>query len=1321
MTDIHSEIEINDVSAENLSISQPSVLEDSFYFTFITEDLESEVVRVELNTDMRCIGGTLEDGFDWNDPHLKAQIRSHCLYFVNISNFRFKDSFDLSYLFVENPIRYETVNDTVYAVTDEYKDIQVAVPIYTPYEVERENCWFNETLNESFCETYNITKYNVTGKLISPDEFSDYSPDLFIINIIPEDSWDTVEVGIGLGNQGMVHNLTENQYDIGDSISDSVIYLDPYLYSASVGTPMEPVITTGEHFETNFESSSLDDGLVLAMTFDNGSAFDDSGNGNDGVVGGATIGTGKYGSGYDFDGDGDGDNIELPFTFSETHTISMWIKAHSLTRGGLFSNYEPISGISTELNGAGGGIRYQIVRTVTDTDFSVSGVINQNQWHHIIFTTDSSLISKIYIDSDLKVTNSDGVGAYVPPSATPLRLGTLGGIALDFNGSIDEVMIYNRSLNSSEISDIYNNQKTIFENDNFEVQSGRWYITERSDTQDEWGNDNKAITFAGDGSTTSYLDYSETYGKNITLKTKIKMSSYNARIGLTGTATTRYIQIADVGNTVGYKYANGTFSSVSHNIDTDTWYDVKIIRRNTEVSAFINDELVGSWVDSSLSSYDSDIRFYFYNGIMGYLDDIQIYEHAPEYDSSLVYAMGDEGRNLVEDYNPLNISRNGAVWNATNDAYEFDGSWDYINLDSDLEFQTVSFWAKPVEYDITYFTNEAGRTIQTDSGGNLIMYDGSAKSFNYKPIIDSWSYFTIANVGNNWSLYVDGNYESSINSSYVFQIKYIGRNHASVAFNGSISDVLIFNRSLSADEISDIYNRGRSKYYPTTATNTTGDLKLSLRDFVDVNNTPCSTYTVDWQNESGSSIYSEDYSCSDLSLDDAEITLSSDSTEKLQSYQANVLVNPYIYNYYENETTTPAGSSFASGTVNGSLIIDGDLDTWGVTPTTGFSVINFTVQSQNEGNILQYKWDGGSAVSGDDSYIDMYCYNYTRSGWDRILTAQCMSPGYLANGCGNQSRNLTIPAVCLDGDILKIAMWHNIITELKEYDIRVLWNLTNQSDSYSALSESIYIENLPPTVTNPALNNTTPYTNSVISCNGGTFSDSDGDSELDREYRWYENDALISGNDSQTLSLAESGLDKHDNITCSIRVSDGTDWSSWMNSSNTATIQNTIPGTPSLISPADSLRQTGNSVILNWSNSSDTDSDSLTYYLKVDSSIIYSGSDTNYTLSTTDGSSYSWTVLVSDGEANSSWATVYTFTENSLPTTTAEISPSSPLVANDLTCNNATLSDNESDSVTISSYDWHNGTAYLGINSKTLASGNTSKGSVMEMQNHIKR
>ena len=82
-----------------------------------------------------------------------------------------------------------------------------------------------------------------------------------------------------------------------------------------------------------------------------------------------------------------------------------------------------------------------------------------------------------------------------------------------------------------------------------------------------------------------------------------------------------------------------------------------------------------------------------------------------------------------------------------------------------------------------------------------------------------WYHLTAIRTNNQAKLYVNGIEQtgtSSPTSANVNKLWLGGRQDAAEYWNGSIDDVQIFNRALSQDEITQLYNQGRGKYSSVT-------------------------------------------------------------------------------------------------------------------------------------------------------------------------------------------------------------------------------------------------------------------------------------------------------------------------------------------------------------------------------------------------------------------------------------------------------------------------------------------------------------------------
>ncbi len=194
------------------------------------------------------------------------------------------------------------------------------------------------------------------------------------------------------------------------------------------------------------------DGLVGYWPF-NGNANDESGNGHDGNVTGATLSTDRFGnanSAYLFDGN---DYITLFDAFGlDQWTVSAWINPIvPIPETSPYYNIMTImSGDSlTKFLGIKNGCLSMYYVPTVEYDFT-----NNVDWHHVIFSYDGQNLTG-YVD--LNTINS--IQVENPISEDKVRVfgvrNTLNGHH-SFNGRIDDIQIYDRVLSFSEISQLYN-------------------------------------------------------------------------------------------------------------------------------------------------------------------------------------------------------------------------------------------------------------------------------------------------------------------------------------------------------------------------------------------------------------------------------------------------------------------------------------------------------------------------------------------------------------------------------------------------------------------------------------------------------------------------------------------------------------------------------------------------------------------------------------------------------------------------------------------------------------------------------------------------
>jgi len=204
--------------------------------------------------------------------------------------------------------------------------------------------------------------------------------------------------------------------------------------------------------------ADLNEGLVAYYPF-NGNANDESGNGNDGTVNGATLTEDRLGNAenaYSFDGIDDYIFVNGSDSLNSTEqiTISAWINSNSDLFQGIVWKETP-------------GPDYGMVTTGNVDGFSVSldgttwtSIESQthslNEWYLLTSTYDGAKIS-IFVDGQLS-NFSSASGIIQLDINVPLGIGVWlrGGEPLyHFSGLIDDIRIYNRALSECEVKSLY--------------------------------------------------------------------------------------------------------------------------------------------------------------------------------------------------------------------------------------------------------------------------------------------------------------------------------------------------------------------------------------------------------------------------------------------------------------------------------------------------------------------------------------------------------------------------------------------------------------------------------------------------------------------------------------------------------------------------------------------------------------------------------------------------------------------------------------------------------------------------------------------------
>lgn len=232
-----------------------------------------------------------------------------------------------------------------------------------------------------------------------------------------------------------------------------------------IRTPIFTILIVTFIFTLNAQTINIENGLVASYPF-NGNALDESGTGNHGVVNEAVLVEDRFGvpnSAYWFDGFSsyiivpDHNSLDMTSALS----ITGWMKKDSnvpwasmVTKGGETGQLEDNN--YTIHNDTG----TSVVFTGHPWGAPNSRIsVPVQEWHFITFTYDGDT-GKFFIDGiadSLSFVNLEGD---LVPNSSSLFIGVdHPGSTEFFHGCLDDIRIYNRTLNVEEIEYLYHNKQ----------------------------------------------------------------------------------------------------------------------------------------------------------------------------------------------------------------------------------------------------------------------------------------------------------------------------------------------------------------------------------------------------------------------------------------------------------------------------------------------------------------------------------------------------------------------------------------------------------------------------------------------------------------------------------------------------------------------------------------------------------------------------------------------------------------------------------------------------------------------------------------------
>lgn len=279
--------------------------------------------------------------------------------------------------------------------------------------------------------------YNLSVSLTSPNDNynSTTSTNYLVVNLTKN--------GINIKNVSLLVNSTINQtnssgaegaYNFTIGLADGVYNWTAQAYDVGVFTQQAVDLKNG-----------YNNGTLINQTNINSSW--------------AKVGDG----GVDLDGSGDYINLGTGSSLNLTGelTISAWVNPDIVSGGGkiiLSKSEGTYTGTQYELRILSGDLQLVTVNGTTGVVFTAKKSISASEWSHVVGTINSTGYLRVYVNG---VVNETGV-QHIGPRMTSTEATAIGSIKpsapnLYFNGSIDDVMLFNRSLSATEIGYIYNN------------------------------------------------------------------------------------------------------------------------------------------------------------------------------------------------------------------------------------------------------------------------------------------------------------------------------------------------------------------------------------------------------------------------------------------------------------------------------------------------------------------------------------------------------------------------------------------------------------------------------------------------------------------------------------------------------------------------------------------------------------------------------------------------------------------------------------------------------------------------------------------------
>jgi hypothetical protein len=302
----------------------------------------------------------------------------------------------------------------------------------------------------------------VSAAIFNDTNLSDFSSGTFYRTFYNQSGF--IQLNISQGYQ--IGNFSSRIFDAGmNSTWNNISYFTDLCYECEL--PNNGQIESGNFVRPANMTNNI---LLLHMNEQSGNIIDSSGNSNNGspifFEGNEYNASGKFGASLDFEitggvGPAEYINFSTPAQLNQLEnqlTLEAWVKPES------FPSDPTIIDKGTSLmsfyisSGATNALKFILDTSVgSPTTYSASTDMDVDQWYHLVATYNGSQI-RLYLNGVLDNTPASRTGT-VSTNNLDLIVGSgwsgSNPLGFPFDGLIDEVAIYNRSLSAQEIEEHY--------------------------------------------------------------------------------------------------------------------------------------------------------------------------------------------------------------------------------------------------------------------------------------------------------------------------------------------------------------------------------------------------------------------------------------------------------------------------------------------------------------------------------------------------------------------------------------------------------------------------------------------------------------------------------------------------------------------------------------------------------------------------------------------------------------------------------------------------------------------------------------------------